>query len=121
MITGIHNDMRLSRYSSIHLYGKLLEAGIEIYEYNRTMLHQKTMVVDGIWSTVGTTNFDNRSFALNEESNVCVHDRRLAEQLEQIFMEDLKGCDQVTLEKWRHRGLKTRLFGAVCVFLKDQT
>jgi cardiolipin synthase len=120
MIAGIHNDMRVSRYSGIHLYGKLLEAGIEIYEYNRTMLHQKTMVVDGIWSTVGTTNFDNRSFALNEESNVCVHDRRLAGQLEQIFMEDLKGCDRVTLEKWRRRGLKTRLLGAVCLFLKDQ-
>jgi len=121
MVTGIHNDMRISRYSSIHLYGKLLEAGIEIYEYNHTMLHQKTMVVDGIWCTVGTTNFDNRSFALNEESNVSLYDRRLAEKLEEIFIRDLEKCDQVTLEAWRRRGLKTRLFGMVCVLLKEQT
>ena len=121
MVTGIHNDMRISRYSSIHLYGKLLEAGVEIYEYNRTMLHQKTMVVDGIWSTVGTTNFDNRSFALNEESNVSLYDRRFAAQLEDIFIRDLENCDQVTLEAWRRRGLKTRLFGMACVLLKEQT
>src|SRR5437763_12010940 len=111
MVAGIRNDMRISRYASIHLYGKLLQAGIEIYEYNTTMLHQKTMVVDGSWMTVGTTNFDNRSFALDEESNVCVYDRRIAEQLEDIFKEDLKGCDQITLEQWRHRGLKDRVFG----------
>jgi cardiolipin synthase len=121
MLAGIHNDMRISRYSSIHLYGKFLEAGIEIYEYNRTMLHQKTMVVDGIWSTVGTANFDNRSFALDEESNVCVYDRRLAAQLEAIFMEDMKECERITLAAWRSRGWKKRLFGGLCVFLKEQT
>src|SRR6202008_780084 len=90
IVAGIHNDMRISRYGSIHLYGKLLQAGIEIYEYNRTMLHQKKRVVDGIWLTVGTTNFDNRSFALDEESNVCVYDRGLAEQLEEIFIADME-------------------------------
>jgi cardiolipin synthase len=84
------------------------------------MLHQKTMVVDGIWVTVGTTNFDNRSFALDEESNVCVYDNALAQQLEEIFMEDLKSCERVRLDKWRHRGLRKRVFGATCVFLKEQ-
>jgi cardiolipin synthase len=121
MVAGVYNDMRISRYSSIHLCGKLLEAGVEIYEYNRTMLHQKTMVVDGIWCTVGTTNFDNRSFALDEESNVSVFDARLAAELETIFNEDLKSCERVSLEKWRQRGWKTRLLGAACVFLKEQT
>jgi cardiolipin synthase len=120
MVAGIHNDMPISRYASIHCYGTLLEAGIEIYEYERTMLHQKTMVVDGIWATIGTTNFDNRSFALHEESNVCVYDTRLARQLETIFMEDLKHCDRVSLDEWSHRGLKTRVFGATSVFLKEQ-
>src|SRR5262249_59797820 len=115
------NDMRISRYSSIQLYGKLLEAGVEIYEYNQTMLHQKTMVVDGTWSTVGTTNFDSRSFALNEESNVCVCSPKLASELEEIFEEDLKGCDHITLEGWRHRGFKKRLLGALCLLMKDQT
>jgi cardiolipin synthase len=120
MVAGVHNDMRISRYASIHAYGKLLEAGIEIYEYMRTMLHQKTMVVDGIWTTVGTTNFDNRSFALDEESNVCVYDRRLAQQLERIFIEDLKSCERVSLNEWRQRGLKTHVLGATCAFLKEQ-
>jgi cardiolipin synthase len=120
MLAGIHNDMTLARYGGIHLYGKLLEAGIEIYEYNRTMLHQKTMVVDGAWITIGTTNFDNRSFALHEESNVCIYDTRLADRLEQIFFEDLAACDRVTLESWRRRGMVTRIRGVAALFLKDQ-
>ena len=68
--------------------GRCSKAGIEIFEYNRTMLHHKTMVVDGVWVTIGTTNFDDRSFAHNEESNVCVFDRGLATELQQIFLED---------------------------------
>jgi cardiolipin synthase A/B len=120
MVAGIHNDMRISRYASTHCYGKLLEAGIEIYEYHRTMLHQKTMVADSTWSTIGTTNFDNRSFALHEESNICTYDRRIAEQLESIFQEDLKHCERVSLEEWRRRGWKKRFFGSICVFLKEQ-
>ena len=78
MVSGIRNDNWLARHNSVRLYGRLLEAGIEILEYNRTMLHHKTMVVDGVWATIGTTNFDNRSFAHNEESNVCFFDRELA-------------------------------------------
>ena len=74
MVSGIHNDNRLVRRSSRRLYGQLLAGGVEIYEYNRTMLHHKIMVVDGLWATVGTTNFDNRSFAHNEENNVCFFD-----------------------------------------------
>src|SRR5262249_13164520 len=59
MVSGIHNDNIIARYNSTRLYGRLLEGGVEIYEYNRTMLHHKTMVCDGLWSTVGTTNFDD--------------------------------------------------------------
>ena len=78
MVSGIHNDNWLARQNSVRLFGRLLAAGIEILEYNRTMLHHKTMVVDEVWATIGTTNFDNRSFAHNEENNVCVYDRKLA-------------------------------------------
>jgi cardiolipin synthase len=66
------------------------------------------MVVDGQWVTVGTTNFDNRSFAHNEESNVCFFDRKLARDLLEIFEEDLPGCEQLTLERWRRRGAWAR-------------
>src|SRR5688572_13902838 len=97
MVAGIYNDNFMARQNSVRLYGPLLKAGIQIYEYNHTMLHQKTMVVDGLWSTVGTTNFDNRSFAHNEENNVCVCHSGLAKELEDIFTADIKGCDLITL------------------------
>jgi cardiolipin synthase len=120
MVAGTHNDMRITRYSGIQLYGKLLKAGIEIYEYRRTMMHQKTMVVDGVWTTIGTANFDNRSFALNEESNVCAYNRALALRLERIFMEDLKVCDRIDLETWKKRSIFTKVTGTLALFLKEQ-
>jgi cardiolipin synthase len=120
MVPGEHNDMWVARHGSIHLYGRLLEAGVEIYEYQPTMLHQKMMVVDGFWVTVDTTNFDNRSFALNEESNVCLHDAGLAEQLERTFVEDLRRCRRVDLEAWKKRGLKMKVTGFVASLLKEQ-
>ena len=89
MVSGIHNDNWLARQNSVRLFGPLLRAGIEILEYNRTMLHHKTMVVDDVWATVGTTNFDNRSFAHNEENNVCFYDRELAGMLRDTFLADL--------------------------------
>jgi cardiolipin synthase A/B len=78
------------------------------------------MVVDGVWSTIGTTNFDNRSFSLNEESNICVYDLRLARELQEIFEQDLELCERITLESWRKRGLKARVVGAASLFLKEQ-
>jgi cardiolipin synthase len=120
MVAGIHNDAWLARQNSIRLYGPMLEAGIPIFEYNLTMLHQKTMVVDGVWGTVGTTNFDSRSFAQNEENNIGFHDRALAAKLEQIFMEDLPHCDVVTLEGWRNRGLWAKTMQFVASLLQEQ-
>jgi cardiolipin synthase len=120
MVTGEHNDMRITRHNSIRLYGRLLEAGVEIYEYNRTMLHHKYMVCDGVWVTVGTTNFDNRAFALNEESNVCLYDRTAAAEFERIFADDLAACDRVTLEAWRRRPLWRKAFETMVSVLKDQ-
>ena len=120
MVTGEHNDVWITRYNGIRLYGRLLEAGVEIYEYNRTMLHHKFMVCDGMWSTVGTTNFDNRAFALNEENNVCIYDRAVAAEFERIFAEDLPACDRITLEAWRRRPLWQKLCEAAVSLLKDQ-
>jgi cardiolipin synthase len=120
MVAGVHNDNWIARQNSIRLYGPLLFAGIEIYEYNHTMLHQKTMVVDGVWSTVGTTNFDSRSFAHNEENNVCVCDGKLAQELEAIFVEDIKGCEKMTLEKWRERPFLQKLLQNTASLLQEQ-
>jgi cardiolipin synthase len=77
---------------------------VEIYEYQPTTLHQKTMIVDGVWATVGTTNFDNRSFALNEETNICFHDSSLVDQLRDVFFADLARCERVELSQWKKRG-----------------
>jgi cardiolipin synthase len=120
MVAGIHNDNWMARQNSVRLYGPILEAGIQILEYNHTMLHQKTMVVDGVWSTVGTTNFDSRSFAHNEENNVCFCDRELSRQLDEVFNEDIKGCELITLEKWRKRPLLAKSVEAVVSLLQEQ-
>jgi cardiolipin synthase A/B len=120
MVAGIHNDNWMARQNSVRLYGPFLKAGIQILEYNHTMLHQKTMVVDSVWSTVGTTNFDSRSFAHNEENNVCFCDRELAGQLEETFMADIKGCAQITLEAWRKRPVLAKSIQAVVSLLQEQ-
>jgi len=120
MVSGIRNDNWIARQNSVRLFGRLLKANVEIQEFNRTMLHQKTMVVDGRWVTVGTTNFDNRSFAHNEESNVCCLDRGLAEQLRRTFFDDLRGCERVTIERWRRRGVWAHCQEFVASFLQEQ-
>jgi cardiolipin synthase len=120
MVSGIHNDSRLARRSGTRLYGRLLDCGVEIYEYNRTMLHHKIMIVDGSWATVGTTNFDNRSFAHNEENNICFYDPPCVEKLQRTFLDDLAGCDRITLEDWKRRGLWVRIQEVVASLLQEQ-
>jgi cardiolipin synthase len=120
MVSGINTDNWLARHNSVRLFRRLLEAGIEIYEYNRTMLHHKTLVVDDVWATVGTTNFDNRSFAHNEETNVCVYDREVARVLRQVFMTDLEACARVELRTWRQRGLWAKTQEVIASVLQEQ-
>ena len=108
MVAARYNDNWLAYHNSVRVYGRLLQAGIEILEYNRTMLHLKTMVVDGRWFTIGTTNFDNRSFAHNEENNTCGFDPALASELHDMFERDADGCERVDLQTWKRRGLLRR-------------
>ena len=120
MISGIRNDNWLARQNSIRQYGPLLRGGVVVLEYNRSMMHHKIMVVDGAWVTIGTTNFDSRSFAHNEESNVCLYDRDIAALMEAGFRADVEACAEVTLEGWRHRGLAQRSREVVAAFFEDQ-
>ena len=120
IVSGIRNDNWLARYNSTRLYGALLRHGINLYEYNRTMLHQKTMVVDGRWATIGTTNFDSRSFALNEESNVSFTDRALVEAVGQAFEADLEVSERVTMARWKQRGVWTRAQELVASLFQEQ-
>jgi cardiolipin synthase len=93
---------------------------VTVLEYNKTFMHQKTMVVDGLWVSIGTTNFDNRSFAHNEETSVCIRDAGLAAFMEQTFRSDMRACDRVELETWQRRGLLTKSLEAVASLLEDQ-
>jgi cardiolipin synthase len=105
---GKQNDHLLTRRSSRRLYGELLRAGAEIYEYEPAMIHTKSMIVDRAWSVVGSTNFDNRSFGLNDEVNLAAFDRQMAERLEQDFRQDVAASHAVTYDEWRRRSIFER-------------
>jgi len=120
IVSGRYNDSRLARWNGTRLFGELLACGVEIYEYNHTMLHHKIMLVDDQWATVGTTNFDNRSFAHNAENNVCWTDRELIAKLRESFLRDLAVSDPVTLESWRSRPLWLKGGEIVVSLLQDQ-
>ncbi|MFL6274655.1 MAG: phospholipase D-like domain-containing protein [Blastocatellia bacterium] len=105
---GSHSDHLLTRTSSRRLYGKLLRNGAHIFEYQPAMIHTKVMVIDGIWSVVGSTNFDNRSFGLNDEVNLAACDEKLAARLEEDFARDLSDSREITYAAWRRRSLVER-------------
>ena len=120
MVAGSSNDTMVTRLNSLRLYGALLKAGVRVYEYNRTMMHHKIMIVDRLWSTVGTTNFDNRSFSHNEENNVCVCDEGVAVELADTFERDIAVCEEVTMETWKRRSLPLKTAEALASFVQDQ-
>jgi cardiolipin synthase len=119
LIPGVidHNIVRQASRSEL---GKLLEAGVEVYEYQAAMLHAKTMVIDGIWATVGSTNLDPRSFGLNEELNLVVYDAGVARRLDDIFRQDLQHAKRITYEQWRSRGVVNRVLELLSSPFKDQ-
>ena len=106
---GEHTDTRHVRQASRSRWGPLLEAGIQIFEYQPTNLHAKVMVVDGVWSSVGSTNFDNRAFRLNDEANLNVYDREFAAQMTRTLANDKLKSRQITLEEWRSRPWHVKL------------
>ncbi len=103
IMPGPFTDTEVLRKASRGKWGRLLHAGAEIYEYQPTMFHCKVLVVDGIWSSVGSTNFDNRSFRLNDEANLNVYSRAFAERQLALFNNDLKQSRRVTFEEWEQR------------------
>jgi cardiolipin synthase len=103
-------DHQITYRASRSNYGRMLLGGIQIFEYMPALMHAKTMVIDGVWATVGSTNFDNRSFALNEELNLTVYDSGIAQRLEEAFEQDLKYSRKITYEEWSSRGLGERIY-----------
>ena len=110
---GDHNDQKMTRASSRHLYGSLLKQGIKIYEYGPSMNHTKALMVDDLWTVVGSTNFDYRSFAINDEVNLAVMDPALTRRVAQDFERDLSDSQEITYAEWREKSrfrLADRLF-----------
>jgi cardiolipin synthase len=104
IVPGEFTDVPIVRQASRWHYELLLRRGIRIFEYQPTMMHAKTMVVDGAWSTIGSSNFDDRSFRLNDEVNINIYNDDIAAQMEAMFHADLARCEEVTLRKWFRRG-----------------
>lgn len=102
-------DSAIVQHASHHHFGTLLKRGIKLYEYKHTLLHQKVIVVDGIWSSVGSTNFDARSFQLNDEINIGLLDANVAAQLRGAFQSDLRYCVQRHYSEWQKRSMWHKL------------
>jgi cardiolipin synthase len=116
VVPGKKIDHTLTRRSSRRLFGDLLLSGVKIYEYQPSMIHTKSLVIDGIWSVVGSTNMDSRSFGINDEVNLAALDPALAARLEQDFRTDLGQSRMITYEQWRNRPFWERVhewFGAL--------
>ena len=113
-------DSALVQHASHHHFGTLLQRGVKIYEYEKTLLHQKVIVVDGIWSCVGSTNFDERSFEINDEVSIGVYDPAIAAQLRAAFIGDLKQARERKFAEWKDRGLWHKTVDGVAYLGRSQ-
>jgi cardiolipin synthase len=120
LLPGPLTDTPVVRRASRSRWGPLLDAGILIREYQPTNLHAKLMIVDGLWSSVGSTNFDNRSFRLNDEANLNILDAGLAAQLTRLYEADCAKSREVTVAEWRARSAFTKLLDRACALLRHQ-
>jgi cardiolipin synthase len=120
IMPGKRIDTHTVREASRACWGDLLKAGVEMYEYQPTMFHCKLLVVDEYLVSVGSTNFDNRSFKLNDEANLNIYDRDFARQQTAVFADDIKKSQQITLEAWMHRPLTEKLIEKFVPLLDTQ-
>ncbi len=117
---GEHTDTETVKAASRATWGELLQAGAEIYEYGPTMYHCKVMIVDQLLVSVGSTNFDNRSFRLNDEANLNVYDAAFAQRQTQVFEDDIKRSHRVTYEAWLERPWSEKLHEKMTGLLRSQ-
>jgi cardiolipin synthase len=120
IVPGRHIDAQVVRQASRADWGALLQAGAEMYEFAPTMFHCKMMLVDSKLASVGSTNFDSRSFRLNDEANLNVYDHAFAEKLEDVFEADLKRSKRITYEAWKHRPLRQKITERFSSLLSSQ-
>lgn len=109
IVPGEHMDVDLVRRSSRSMWGDLLQAGVEIYEYEPTMYHCKVMIVDGLMVSVGSTNFDDRSFRMNDEANLNIYNAAFAQSQITVFNDDLKHARRITYAQWKQRPFSEKM------------
>ena len=107
------SDSWIAEYATNSYLGMLMEAGVEVYRYTKGFIHAKTMVVDGVFSTVGTTNMDYRSFNINFEVNALIYNKKISKQLTEFFKEDLKDCEKLELVTWKARSKRKKIIEAI--------
>jgi len=120
LLPGPNNDQPLTKSAGRSAYGKLLEGGVKIFEYQPTMIHEKTMVIDGLFSMFGSSNFDARSSEINEELDVIVYDQNFGREMESVFEKDLAGSKEYTLEDFNKRTLWERVSEWLVVPFRSQ-
>jgi cardiolipin synthase A/B len=120
VVPGRHTDARIGRWAAQGLYGALLQSGIQIYEYQPTMMHSKVLVIDGLWTSVGSANFDDRSFRLNDEANLNVFSDDLAREQIALIDADILQSRRMVLHKWRHRKFGRRINERLALLLRSQ-
>jgi cardiolipin synthase len=120
LVPGPHMNHKIARVAGRSNYSKLMKKGVRVYEYQPTMLHAKTLVVDGTWATIGSTNFDNRSFALNDEANISIYDLPLAQGLETQFLADLELSKEFQRRRWNRRAIWKKIVEKLGSFLSPQ-
>jgi cardiolipin synthase len=120
IVPGRHTDQHWVRLASRRMWGELLAAGVRIFEYQPAMMHAKILIVDDLWSVLGTTNIDNRSFEHNDEDNVAMQDPAVAARLLQDYERDLADSVEVTLDLWRRRPVWEKLVGPFVWILERQ-
>ena len=108
LVPGRKSDHMVTRSTSRAGYGPLLKAGAEVYEYQPSMIHAKVLCVDDLWLVVGSTNFDNRSFGINDEVNLAMRDAAVAKRFQEDMARDLEQSRRVSMEDWKHRPITER-------------
>jgi cardiolipin synthase len=117
LTAGPKTDVKVTRWAGRDHYGELLRGGVKVYEFQPGMMHAKTLVVDGVWSSIGTMNFDNRSVVFNDESNLNILDAGVGHTMDSLFLDDLRWSKQITLPEFERRGLGDRIMEKVAIVM----
>ncbi len=120
VVPGRYSDARVGRWAARGLYGDLLNAGVEIYEYQPTMIHCKVMVIDGTWTSVGSANFDDRSFRLNDEANLNIFSAELAREQIGYIEADIRESKRMVSRRWARRSNTRRVYEQLALLLRSQ-